>query len=81
MDASDSVGVHISFGSIYHSPKRVGFYKKWQMWRPARYKQWQLNIVGFGLTKLLQTFILRTYVMREVDSSCVCYVSAILLIL
>ena len=29
MDASVSVGVHIPFGSIYRSPKWIGFYKKW----------------------------------------------------
>jgi len=39
MDASFRVVAHGLFGSIYHSPKWIGFCKKWQMWRPARYKQ------------------------------------------
>jgi len=31
MDASVRVAAHVPFGSIYHSPKWIGFYKKWQM--------------------------------------------------
>jgi len=61
-DASVRVAAHIPFDSIYIW---IGFCKNWQMWRPARYKQWQLNIVGFELTKLLQTMTRGTNLMQQ----------------
>jgi len=45
MDASFSVTLYVPFGSIYQNLEWIGSCKKWQMWRPDGYKQWQPDIL------------------------------------
>jgi len=55
VDASISVTVYVPFSSKYHNPKWIRSCKKWQIWWPDSYEQWQLNCLCFGLTKVLWT--------------------------